>query len=64
LNGTLIINIDITDLPDDIVKKIKSNLVLQINRCEQVEILKSNDIEITEPRESISPTMGKWEKGN
>jgi hypothetical protein len=62
LNGTLIINIDITYLPDDIVKKIKSKLVLQINRCEQVEILKSNDIEITEPREYISTPTGKREK--
>jgi hypothetical protein len=51
MNGTLIINIDITYLPDEIVNRIKEKLVLQINRCEQVKIEESNDIEISELKE-------------
>jgi hypothetical protein len=38
MNASLVINIDVTALTPEILKKIKSKLVLQINHCEQVKI--------------------------
>lgn len=46
MNASLIINIDVTGLTPEILKKIKSRLTLQINHCEQVKIKESSDIEI------------------
>lgn len=53
MNASLIINIDITGLTPEILKKIKSKLTLQINHCEQVKIKDSSDIEIVESKEVI-----------
>lgn len=53
MNASLVINIDITGLTPEILKKIKSRLVLQINHCEQVKIKEKTDIEITESTEII-----------
>ena len=53
MNASLIINIDVTGLTNEMLKKIKSRLTLQINHCEQVKIKESSDIEISESAETI-----------